>query len=462
MNATYAETTRRHDIDALRVCAFGLLILFHVGMFYVPWDWHVKSDHVASWLELPMTLSHQWRMQLVFLVSGLALNFVRRRSGDWQLARRRLFRLGVPLLFGMAFIIPPQAYLEAMSNGATESGYVDFLVRYFTFQPWPEGAFAGSEPGITWNHLWYLPYLLLYTLVAIPLMRFFDGPGARLRRRFQALRRGGLVAMPLIPLMASGLFVYPHFPYMSNALIGDWYAHSQYFTFFFIGYLIGTDPGLWGELARLRRHALILGVVSFATLTFLSEIFPDDLSRSQQFAMLLVTYFNRWIWIVAILGLAHYHLNRPFPWLRYANEAVYPWYVLHQTITVVAGYWLSRLALGPVMEPFLLLLATIGGCALLHEFVIRRNRLLRPLFGMNALSLPRRPLLWNPEDASDKADLTLLQAAPGIRGLLRQIIDKYPESQLTRRRRCGVRNGPAQVRVARVLEQVGGEPACRE
>ncbi len=389
MTPTPATSARRHDIDALRVCVFGLLILFHVGMFYSPWDWHVKSDYIAGWLELPMTLSHQWRMQLVFLVSGLALNFLRRRTGDGQLARQRLARLGIPLLFGMAVIIPPQAYLEALRNGATEPGYLAFLWRYFTFQPWPEGAFAGWQLGITWNHLWYLPYLLAYTLVAIPLMRFVDGPGAGLRRRFQALRGSWLVALPLVPLMASGLFIYPHFPYMNYSLVGDWYAHSQYFTFFFIGYLIGTDAGLWGELARLRRRALALALASFATFLLLARILPDDPTGTQQFAMLLVTYLNRWIWIVTVLGFAHQYLNRPFPWLSYANEAVYPWYVLHQTITVVTGYWLSQQALGPVAEPTLVIVATIGGCAVLHEFVIRRNRVLRPLFGMKAL--PTRP-----------------------------------------------------------------------
>ena len=389
MTPTATTSARRHDIDALRVCVFGLLILFHVAMFYSPWGWHVKSEYIASWLELPMTLSHQWRMQLVFLVSGLALNFLRRRTSDGQLARSRLSRLGIPLLFGMAVIIPPQAYLEALGNGATEPGYFAFLWRYFTLQPWPEGAFAGWQLGITWNHLWYLPYLLAYTLVAIPLMRFFDGPGAGLRRRFQALRGVWIVVLPLVPLMASGLFVYPHYPYMSNGFFGDWYAHSQYFTFFFSGYLIGTDAGLWSELARLRRRALALALASFATFLFLARILPDDSTSTQQFVMLLVTYLNRWIWIVAVLGFAHQYLNRPFPWLKYANEAVYPWYVLHQTITVVAGYWLSQHALGPVAEPTLVVVATIGGCALLHEFVIRRNRVLRPLFGMKAL--PPRP-----------------------------------------------------------------------
>ena len=34
--------TRRYDLDWLRVIAFGLLIFYHIGMFYVSWDFHVK------------------------------------------------------------------------------------------------------------------------------------------------------------------------------------------------------------------------------------------------------------------------------------------------------------------------------------------------------------------------------------------------------------------------------------
>ena len=34
--------TRRVDLDWIRIGAFVLLILYHVGMFYVTWDFHVK------------------------------------------------------------------------------------------------------------------------------------------------------------------------------------------------------------------------------------------------------------------------------------------------------------------------------------------------------------------------------------------------------------------------------------
>jgi hypothetical protein len=84
-------------------------------------------------------------------------------------------------------------------------------------------------------------------------------------------------------------------------------------------------------------------------------------------------------------------LNRPFRWLPYATEAVYPWYILHQSLIVPIAFWLIPLRLGSAWEPLLVTLGTIGGCLLLHEFVIRRINLLRPLFGLKAR--PRFPPL---------------------------------------------------------------------
>lgn len=376
---------RRHDIDALRVIAFGLLILYHVGMFYVAdWGWHVKSAYQAEWLQIPMLLSNQWRMPLIFLVSGLAVNFVWGKYSASRFALRRIWRLGLPLLFGMAVIVPPQAYFEALGKGVIEPGFLRFMGQYLTFQDFPPDAWGGVEIATwTWNHLWYLPYLLCYTLILIPLAKLLDGPAAPIRKAFRGLRRTWLLLLPIVPLMLYGNLIFPHFPYVSHALIDDWYAHAQFFTFFLYGFLIGRSEGIWAELARLRWVAISLAVVSFAGLLIQRELFVDESEFWALQASAFIIYFNRWVWIVAALGWGHRLLNRPMPWLPYATEAVYPWYILHQTITVVAGVYLSQLALGPVVEPLLVLVATIGGCFLLHEFVIRRTPILRPLFGLS-------------------------------------------------------------------------------
>ena len=301
--------TRRYDIDALRVIAFGLLILYHVCMFYVlDWGWHVKSAYQAEWLQLPMRLVNQWRMPLLFIISGLAVSFVIGRYSPGRLALRRVWRLLLPLLFGMAFIVAPQCYYEALTKGLIEPGFGRFMVQYLTFQDFPGDAWGGEDIIVwTWNHLWYLAYIL--------------------------------------------------------------YAHAMYGTFFLMGFLIGRDEGLWSEFARMRKFTLAGAVIMFAVLNFWDHQ--------------VVIYLNRWLWLLAAFGWGYQLLNRPMRWLPYATQAVYPWYILHQTITVVLGYNLAKLSLGPVVEPTLVLGGTLLGCYVLYEFVIRRIPVLHPLFGVS-------------------------------------------------------------------------------
>lgn len=394
-----AETTtttrpRRYDIDALRVFAFGLLILYHVGMYYVAdWDFHIKSTHQAPWLQLPMLVSNQFRMPLLFLISGLAMNFVWNKYSPLVLALRRVWRLLLPLIFGMAVVIVPQDYYEALANHAIPRGFGHFFLTYLTGGTFPPMAYdSDPSPGWTWNHLWYLPYLLCYTLSLIPVAMVLDRFGRPVRRAFGRLRGGGLIIIPILPLVVCGTLIYPHFPYINHALFDDWYAHAMYFTFFFYGFLIGRDAALWHEILQLRNITLPLAAGLFVAFYLIVIKTPDGSFAGQTQLGLIIVYLNRWVWIVAVLGWGYRLLNRPFAWLPYATEAVYPWYVLHQTILIAAAYELSQAGAGPVLEPILVIAATVIGCLVLHEFVIRRLPLLRVLFGLSANPRqPRRP-----------------------------------------------------------------------
>ena len=385
-----AQNARRYDIDALRVFAFSLLILYHVGMFYVyDWGWHVKSAYQAEWLQYPMLFVNQWRMSLLFIISGLAVSFVWGKYSAGHFAGRRIWRLLLPLVFGMAFVVAPQPYYEALTKGIIEPGFIRFMGQYLTFQDFPGEAWGGENIITwTWNHLWYLPYLLLYTLILIPVAKFLDGPGAAIRSSFQNLRGIWIVLVPIVPLMIYGNFVFPKFPDITHALLDDWYAHAMYFTFFLIGFLIARSEGLWAELTRMRKPLLASSVLMFVLFLVQRAFSNDNMPIWQDQAGMAVIYLNRWLWIVTIFSWGHHLLNRPMKWLPYATQAVYPWYILHQTVTVVVGYNLSKLALGPVVEPVFVLTLTIGGCLAIYEFVIRRVPMLHPLFGVGVNVAP--------------------------------------------------------------------------
>jgi membrane-bound acyltransferase YfiQ involved in biofilm formation len=376
---------RRYDIDALRVFAFSLLILYHVAMFYVKdWGWHIKSSYQAEWLQFPMLLVNQWRMPLLFVISGLAVSFVWQRYTPGRFALRRLYRLLLPLVFGMAFIVAPQCYYEALGKGLIEPGFGRFMLQYLTFQDFPGDAWGGEEMIVwTWNHLWYLAYVLFYSLLLIPFAILFDGPLQGVRRGFRALRGPFIVALPVALLMVYGAFIFPEFPYISHALVDDWYAHAMYGTFFLIGYLIGRDEGFWGELERMRVFTLAAAVVCFGLLMTRDLFVPEGSFALADEIRALITYSNRWLWIIAIFGWGHRLLNRPSAWLSYATQAVYPWYILHQTVTIVIAANVAPYSLGPIVEPALVLGGTIGGCYILYEFAIRRVRILQPLFGVS-------------------------------------------------------------------------------
>jgi surface polysaccharide O-acyltransferase-like enzyme len=182
-------------------------------------------------------------------------------------------------------------------------------------------------------------------------------------------------------LFASGEGLQPHFPDTGD-LVHDWYRNAMYFTAFLYGYWIGTDAGLWDELARLRRRTLALAAGLFALYFFFVVVLPDDVPAWLQHSIWFLRNVYLWSALCAILGFARAHLDRPWPWLRWANESVYPWYVLHQSFIVGIGFLLLPLGLGPVSEPALVLLGTIAGCWLLNDLLIRRTAILRPLFGL--------------------------------------------------------------------------------
>jgi Acyltransferase family len=147
---------RRFDLDWIRIAAFGLLILYHVGMVFVPWYYHVKSTHVIVGLEPLMQALNPWRLCLLFLVAGMATRFMATSTASVALLRRRSVRLLVPLMFGMAVIVPPQLYWEVVSRHIYSGDFIAFYTgRYFAFAR--EFCTAGPclvlRPGITCGSL---------------------------------------------------------------------------------------------------------------------------------------------------------------------------------------------------------------------------------------------------------------------------------------------------------------------
>ena len=151
--------TRLHHLDWLRVIAFGLLIFYHTGMLYVTWPYHVKSPRIVQGVEWAMVLANPWRLALIFFISGVASRFLLGKLGPGRFALDRVSRLLPALLFGMLVVVPPQTYFELRGLGRWSGGYLSFWLEHYLTA---DRTFGVVVP--TWNHLWFLVYLLVYCL----------------------------------------------------------------------------------------------------------------------------------------------------------------------------------------------------------------------------------------------------------------------------------------------------------
>ncbi|MFT4247439.1 MAG: acyltransferase family protein [Pseudomonas sp.] len=386
---------RRHDLDWLRVIAFGLLVLYHVGMYYVTWDWHVKSPTTHPMLEPFMLLTGPWRMSLLFLISGAATAFMLDKTPAGFL-RQRSRRLLLPLLFGIAVIVPPQSYYQVVEQlpGGYREGYLAFYAKYLSGYHGFCGADGGCLRLPTWNHLWFLPYLWAYTLLAWLLWRLL--PAARFGHvrewTARALRGWRVLLVPIALLAVARLLLVARFE-QTHALVDDWYNHAQYLPVFLIGFLAAFTTEVWASLQRLRWAALAIAAASYCLLIYVWYFagYGDATPPRLMLRMVLRVAWaaDQWCAIATLLGFAYRWRDADSPVLRYLTAAVFPLYILHQSVIVVLAHELKPLAIPPFAEGILLILVTYAFCLGTYE-VIRRIAWLRPLFGLRPASMDCR------------------------------------------------------------------------
>ena len=369
--------TRRSDLDWLRVLAFGLLILYHAGMAWSGWPWHLNSQESLPWLREAMRFLNRWRMPLIFLVSGGAVMLALGQRTGGAFAKDRLRRLLLPLAFGMIVLVPPQVYAERLYSGQFTGPFLDWLPQ----------AFVGIYPNgnMSWHHLWFVAYVLVLTFVLLPwfLWARTERAGAIQSALATAMGRFFLHWSMALPLAASILWLAP-ISRNPNGLFGDWHGLVYNGVLLLYGGFIFGTPEMLAALNRQRWLALVVGIASYAmlyTIFFQGQILPR-IAPADRPAYALLSGINTMAWLFAAVGFANRHLTMRPRFLGSATEAVYPFYMIHQTVTVIAVYWLLKLDVPPVAGFLAAVVATFGVTAILYAGLVRPVPLLRPLFGL--------------------------------------------------------------------------------
>lgn len=375
---TVSQSSRRYDIDWLRVILFALLIWFHYAVFSLG---QLEGD--GSSMELfnfPLFIiigvMHQWRLAALFVISGMGSAFAFRRRTAKKYVAERGIRLGFPLIFATFIlffgIFEPKKALTGL----------------FTI-------FPGSE-NMPYGHLWFIYNLLIYSLLLTPVFAHIrKNPQGLIVRTVQSIlniRYGlGIMLIPAVLLFINALLFKP----WGFGEVGMWWEFSRYLLYFLFGYLmISAKDDYFIALDKIRIPITILTPILAVFWFILSEssTIPNIMSGgwvNEGYAAIsgttiiaaIVQSFHAWFWCLLIFSWASKFLNRPSKWLAYLNEAVYPTYIVHMHLTffpiaifglIGAGYYVG-LALGTIL--------VMAGVMVCFE-IVRRATFARTVYGL--------------------------------------------------------------------------------
>jgi hypothetical protein len=374
-------STRRYELDWLRVLAILVVFLYHSTRFFNLGDWHVKNIDTYLWVEMWNVFATRWMMPLFFLISGASLFYSLGKSVDWRkFYISKFLRLMIPVLFGSVTFAALQVYLERVSHGRFSGSLLSFLPEYFN------GVYLGiGMPGnfaFHGMHLWYLLFLFLYSLVCYRLFVWLQGNG---RWLLDGMTRvfawpGMMYVGFCLPLLIMKALLPQALMAVGN---GGW-GFLYYLWFLISGFIIFSGDRLQQQIVRQRWISLALGAALSAA--HLYQLFsPARLEPAAVIAdwgLTLLSFFSAWCWLFTILGFGMRHLAFERPFLPSANESVMPFYILHQTVLLCIGYFIMTWEIHDTLKWGLVFTGSFIVITMLCWFLIQKSEVLRFLFGM--------------------------------------------------------------------------------
>jgi hypothetical protein len=371
---------RRYDVDWLRVLAMGTIFLFHCARFFDYDDWHVKNLALSHGMTIFITFTAQWIMPLFFILSGIGVRFALEHRTNPAFVKERFFRLVVPLVFGIFFLALPQVYVERVSHGQFDGSFLSFLPHYF------DGMY-GFGGNFAWMglHLWYLEMLFVFSLLTLPLFRAAEHGNAKdLISKLASLcvRPWGFLII-ILPLLLMELFVNAFPGSLGVRAFGGW-SPLTYIVFFIIGFIVGSDDRFGQQFEYRRVTWLIMGIAASALgLVLIETGILNGLPRTATLPIeAALRTFNSWFWLSAIMGFGRRYCSSTNRTLVRANEAVLPFYILHQTVIVIVAFFLVGWAVSVPVKYLTLVAVSVVVIMALYEGIVRRIGVLRFLFGM--------------------------------------------------------------------------------
>jgi len=356
---------RKHFIDNIRWLCILMLFPFHIFRIYTSFmeGFYVEGADVVVTTAF-IVATAPWFMPLLFVLAGISSAYALSRKTSGAYVKERVNKLLIPLIAGLLLVVPAQTYFaERFHNGYT-GGYFAQYILFFTGST----DLTGYRGGFTPAHLWFILYLFVISLIALPIM----AADRKSKRKLvpEKISLWLLALLGVIPLLMSPILDF-----------GE--SLGAYFAYFMLGYFLLANDGLIEKLDRRRIPLLLvsLGMMAFYVgmwLLLLHDIAPVPMLFFDVFARIY-----GWIAILAILGLGHRYLNFRNKGTDYLSASSFPVYVFHQTWIIAVAYYILQVVQSVPLQMGLILLISLALTYGSYE-LCRRIPGVRLLFGIKA------------------------------------------------------------------------------
>ncbi len=366
---------RQYFIDWLRIGLIISVFFFHVGMIFRPEQWHVNSAESFEFLDPIMWWLHLWRMPLLFLVSGVGTYYAIGHRTSWQYVKERFKRLYIPFSVGFFTLVPLMVYVERIDN---YDSLWHFIPHMFDGGPYPVG-------NISWHHLWFILYLFLISLIIAPFLNYTKSNHYNMVRAkiisVVSKRMGLNWLLPII--LISQLILRQYFPRSTHALYNDWAYFAYYLLFFISGFMLFTSKEVIKSLTRDRRLYLYQTII-FTVLLFTIPSLLEDSSIVRNYTRGITEIVISLSCGVAAVGYFKRYFNKDHKYRAILNEAIYPFYLLHQPMLIFVGYVVLKWDISYGLQAILITVLSL--IAILTSYwIIKKVNVLRVVFGMKPM-----------------------------------------------------------------------------
>jgi hypothetical protein len=316
-------------------------------------------------LDIPFTTGFivatwPWFMPLLFTLSGISSFFALKKRTPREYINERIDKLLTPLASGILLLVPAQTFFaERFHNGYTGS----YLYQYFLFFTKPTD-FTGYNGGFTPAHLWFILYLFVLSMLALPIIFFFNKTNKNIPT--EKLNIPTLLLLFILPLLGSFILD------ISGKSLGE------YLAYFLLGYFVLCDEGVLAKLEKWRLRLIGLSLVNMLTILLwwqgLFSFVPPSIYS-------IFSRFYAWVMILALIGVSRYSLNFTNKVTHYLSAFSFPAYVFHQSWLVAVAYFIVPSFLSIPSQMLLIIFISFLLTYATYE-LCRRIPLARALFGI--------------------------------------------------------------------------------